>query len=110
MKKSTKPMAVSLLLSPDEFDALQDIADEAGVTKAEYLRLLIQGIFLGKSVIEGKGNTINVGGYGYTFKPEEMELLFQEISEKLDKAVDIKPVIGNKAVRYKRIKTAKKIA
>lgn len=110
MKKRIKPTAVTLILSGDEYNALQTIADEAEVTKSEFLRLLIQGIWLGKSISEGKNTTVNVGGYGYSFKPEEMELLFQEISEKLVKAVDIKPVIGNKSVRYKRINTRKKIA
>lgn len=110
MKKRSKPTAVTLILSADEFNALQTIADEAEVTKSEFLRLIIQGIWLGRSISEGKKTSVNVGGYGYSFKPEEMELLFQEISDKLEKAVDIKPVIGNKAVRYKRIKTSKKVA
>lgn len=100
--------AVSMILSPDEFDILQKLADETGVSKSEYLRLIIQGIWLGRSMSEGK--QVKIGGYGYSFDPQEMESLFKEVASKLEQAVNIDPVIGNKAVRYKRIKTSQKVA
>jgi hypothetical protein len=110
MKKKIPRTEVRVLLSPDEHDSLKQMADDARITKSEFLRLIIQGISLGMSMMSGKGNGYVMGGYGYSFKPKEMEQLFREIGEKLEKAVDIKPIIGNKAVRYKHIRTAKKVA
>ena len=107
--KERKRTSVCLILSPDEFEALQTLADETGVSKSEFLRLIIQGIWLGKSMIEGN-KSVTIGGYGYSFDPSEMETLFEDVAKKLNKAVDIKPVIGNKTVRYKRIKTRQKVA
>jgi predicted transcriptional regulator len=109
MKKREKT-TVTLILSADEFKALQELADESGISKSEFLRLIIQGIWLGKTVTDGKKGKITIGGYGYTFDPKEMESLFQDMGEKLCKAVDVKPVIGNEQIRYKRIKTPKKVA
>jgi hypothetical protein len=107
-KKIPKLTEVRVILSPDEHNSLKQLADDARITKAEFLRLIIQGISLGVSMSKGTGFVM--GGYGYSFKPKEMEQLFREIGEKLEKAVDIKPIIGNKAVRYKHIRTAKKVA
>jgi hypothetical protein len=106
--KERKRTSVCLILSPDEFEALQSLADESGISKSEFLRLIIQGIWLGKTVTDGKKGKITIGGYGFTFDPKEMESLFQDMGEKLCKAVDVKPVIGNKSVRYKRIKNTEK--
>jgi hypothetical protein len=39
-----------------------------------------------------------------------MESLFKEVSKKLEKAIVVTPTIGGKRVRYKRIKTASKVA
>lgn len=105
-----KGIMISVRLSQQEYNTLDFLAKEADISKAEYLRLIIQGIGLGKAMSEGKKANLNIGGYGYSFKPEEMEQLFQEVGEKLMSAVEIKPVIGNKSVRYKRIKTRKKVA
>jgi hypothetical protein len=110
MKKKMHPKEIRVILSPDEHDSLKQLADDARITKAEFLRLIIQGISLGMSMMSGKGTGFVMGGYGYSFKPQEMEQLFREIGEKLERAVDIKPIIGNPAVRYKHIRTAKKVA
>jgi predicted transcriptional regulator len=104
-----KVIKISVELSPKEYIILQKLAEDCNISKAEYLRLIIQGIHLGDQINKGE-NKVEFGGYGYSFKPEEMESLFQEVSEKLQKAIVITPTIGEKRVRYKRIKTGKKVA
>jgi hypothetical protein len=39
-----------------------------------------------------------------------METLFKEVSQKLAEAIVVTPTIGEKRLRYKRIKTGKKVA
>lgn len=104
-----KSIKVSVELSTDEYKAIQKLSDDCGISKSEYLRLLIQGIYIGEQLSNGKKQVV-FGGYGYSFKPDEMESLFKEVSEKLDKAIIKSPSIGEKRVRYKRINTRKKVA
>jgi hypothetical protein len=103
-----KSIKIGVELSPDEYLAIQKLADNSGISKSEYLRLLIQGITIGEKLLQGE--SVQFGGYGYSFKPDEMENLFKDVSEKLEKAVVKTPTIGCKSVRYKRIKTPKKVA
>ncbi|MEI8054335.1 MAG: hypothetical protein WCH52_11410 [Bacteroidota bacterium] len=105
-----KEVAISVALSYDEYKALEIISKEADVSKSEFIRLIVQGLWLGRQVAEGKKNTLEMGGYGFTFKPEEMEELLKEVGERLISCVDIKPIIGHKNIRYKSIKTRKKVA
>ena len=104
-----KSIKIGVELSPEEYNAIQKLADDCQISKAEYLRLLIQGIYIGEQMAKGK-KQIEFGGYGYSFKADEMESLFKEVSEKLEKAVIRKPTIGEKRVRYKRIITRNKVA
>jgi hypothetical protein len=101
---------LSVILPKDLFDALEILSKECNVTKAEFIRLIVQGIWLGRTISEGKKATLEMGGYGYSFKPEQMEELFKDLGEQLISCVDIKPIIGNKKIRYKRINTRKKVA
>jgi predicted transcriptional regulator len=106
-----KEINISVRLSKQEYDALENLSNEANVTKSEYLRLIVQGIWIGQQMSEGNKPTVEMGGYGYSFKPEQMEELFKEIGERLVSCIDIKPIIGqNKRVRYKNIKTHKRTA
>jgi hypothetical protein len=105
-----KEIMVSLKLSPEEFNALEILSKEAEITKGEYLRLLLKGIWFGKNISEGKKGEFKLGGYGYSFHPEQMEQLFKEVADKLEKAVVINPIGNVKRVRYKNIKTRKKVA
>jgi len=105
-----KDVAISVVLSYNENKALEFISKEADVTKSEFIRLIVQGIWLGRQVAEGKKTTLEMGGYGFTFKPNEMEELLKEVGEQLMSCVDIKPIIGHKNIRYKSIKTRKKVA
>jgi type II secretory pathway component GspD/PulD (secretin) len=105
-----KEISISVRLSKDEFEALEMISKEAEITKAEYLRLIIRGIWLGKTISEGKKSKLVMGEYGYSFHPEQMEELFKEIAKKLENAVEISPIINKKRVRYKNIKTRKEVA
>lgn len=104
-----KSIKIGVELSPDEYFAIQKLADESGISKSEYLRLLIQGITIGQKIVQGE-QVVQFGGYGYSFKPEEMESLFKDISEKLEKAIVKTPTIGGKRIRYKHIKTPTKVA
>jgi hypothetical protein len=105
-----KEIMLSVKLSPDEFDALECLSKEAGITKAEYVRLILRGIWLGKTMAENEKTNFEFGGYGYSFHPEQMEELFKEVGEKLMKAVEITPIGNKKRVRFKNIKTRKKVA
>lgn len=104
-----KSIKVSVELSTDEYKAIQKLSDDCGISKSEYLRLLIQGIYIGEQMAKGK-KQIEFGGYGYSFKADEMESMFKEVSKKLEKAIIRKPTIGEKRVRYKRINTRNKVA
>ena len=104
-----KSIKIGVELSPEEYNAIQKLADDCQISKSEYLRLLIQGIYIGEQMAKGK-KQVEFGGYGYSFKADEMESLFKEVSEKLEKAIIKKPTIGEKRVRYKRINTGKKVA
>lgn len=108
-----KCIKISVELPVNENTFLQKLSNDCGISKSEYLRLLIQGLYLGEQIGEqiNKGEKkLEFGGYGFTFKPDEMESLFKEVGEKLSKAVVVTPIIGAKNVRYKRIKTGKKVA
>jgi hypothetical protein len=104
-----KLFKISVELPVNEYTILEKLSHECGISKSEYLRLLIQGIYIGEQVAKGE-NQVEFGGYGYSFKADEMESLFKEVSQKLEKAIVITPTIGGKRLRYKRIKTASKVA
>ena len=105
-----KSIKIGVELSPEEYNAIHKLAEDCGISKSEYLRLLIQGIYIGEQLANGKKKEVVFGGYGYSFKPDEMESLFKEVSEKLEKAIIKSPTIGEKRVRYTHIKTRKKVA
>lgn len=105
-----KEINVSVRFSKDEFEALEMLSKEAEISKGEYIRLLVKGIWLGKNISEGKKGDFQLGGYGYSFHPEQMEELFKEVGEKLISAVEITPIGNKNRVRYKNIKTRKKVA
>ena len=90
-----KSIKIGVELSPEEYNAISKLAKDCEISMSEYLRLLIQGIYIGEQVVNGK-KQVNFGGYGYSFKPDEMESLFKEVSEKLEKAIIISPSIGQK--------------
>jgi hypothetical protein len=104
-----KVIRISVELPVNENTILEKLSRECGISKSEYLRLLIQGIYIGEQVVKGE-NQVQFGGFGYSFKADEMESLFKEVSKKLEKAIVVTPTIGGKRVRYKRIKTASKVA
>ena len=104
-----KSIKIGVELSIEEYNAINKLAQDCEISMSEYLRLLIQGIYIGEQMSKGK-KQVEFGGYGYSFKADEMEALFKEVSEKLEKAVIIKPTIGEKRVRYKSIKTREKVA
>ena len=104
-----KVFKISVELSSNEYNILQKLSQDCNISKTEYLRLLIQGIYIGEQVSKGE-NQVEFGGYGYSFKADEMESLFKEVSKKLEKAIVVTPIIGEKRLRYKRIKTGKKVA
>lgn len=104
-----KCIKISVELPVNENTYLEKLANDCGISKSEYLRLLIQGLCLGEQINKGE-NKVEFGGYGFTFKPDEMESLFQEVAQKFANAIDITPIIGAKNIRYKRIKTGKKVA
>jgi hypothetical protein len=104
-----KLFKISVELPVNEYTILEKLSNECGISKSEYLRLLIQGIYIGEQVAKGE-NQVEFGGYGYSFKADEMESLFKEVSQKLAEAIVVTPTIGEKRLRYKRIKTGKKVA
>ena len=104
-----KSIKIGVELSIEEYNAINKLAQDCEISMSEYLRLLIQGIYIGEQMSKGK-KQVEFGGYGYSFKADEMEALFKEVGEKLISCVDIKPTMGAKRIRYKSIKTRKKVA
>lgn len=83
-----KGKRLSVILSPSDFDYLQDISARFGVAKSEFVRLCIQGLKVGEMAEKGNGGVVEVGGYGIEFSPEllksfvsQLETLFEGVSK-----------------------------
>ena len=109
MQPNRKNVSLTLILSAEDNDALENLAFSSGLKKSEYLRTIIQGISLGNKMNEtmsqGKDVKLEIGGYGLNIPNDVMQEVLQDISEKLIQGLEITELRPNKNLRYKRMKT-----
>lgn len=98
-----KTVALTLILSEFDNETLLKSANEVGLKKSEYLRLIIQGIGAGSKKII-RPDLVNA--YGFAIIDDISEKILQGISEKLINAIKYdyfkKNLINHR--RKKRIK------
>jgi hypothetical protein len=112
-------MAKNLLvgLSDEDMEILDKLSKKQGLRKSEYIRALIQSLWIAETLKENeKGNyTFEIGGYGYVLEKDFMEgfvkglePLFQDIEKQLNRAkikvkkTDRRVLIRN-AMKYKKV-------
>lgn len=109
MQPNRKKVSLTLILSAEDNEALENLAFSSGLKKSEYLRTIIQGISLGNKLNEtmsqGKDVKLDIGGYGLSIPNDVMQGVLQDISEKLIQGLEITELRPNKNLRYKRMKT-----
>lgn len=110
--------AILLRLSESDMAMLDTLAKNQGLMKSEYLRLLIQTIYIAETTkLDDKGTyKIRFGEYGFTLDKEfieqyakELESFFVGIEKRMEKVV-LSQTKRNKEVRVKRIVKPKKAA
>ena len=110
--------AILLRLSEHDMSMLDVLAKKQGLMKSEYLRLLIQTIYIAEHTApDDKGvYKIRFGEYGFTLDKEfieqyakELEGFFVGIEKRMEKVV-LSQTKRNKEVRIKRVVKPKKVA
>lgn len=104
-----KKVSLTLILSAEDNEALENLAFGAGLKKSEYLRAIIQGISLGNKIndtmSQGKDVKIEIEGYGLSIPNKVMQELIQDASDKLLQGLEITELRPNKNIRSKRMRT-----
>ena len=112
MQHNRRMIALTLRLSQEDNQCLEDLALSSGLKKSEYLRSIIQGISLGNKLAEtmsqGQDVKFDLGGYGYAIKHDIMEGLLKDVMEKMSQGLQVIPNKPQKNLRYKRMKTMAK--
>lgn len=110
--------SMNLRLSENDWMMLDTLAKKQGLKKSEYLRLLIQIIYIAETTKpnEKEMYKIRFGEYGFTLDKEfieqyakELEGFFVGIEKRMEKVV-LSQTKRNKEVRVKRIVKPKKVA
>jgi len=110
--------AILLRLSESDMDMLDKLAKSKGLMKSEYLRLLIQTIYIAETTKPDDKGTykIRFGEYGFTLDKEfieqyakELEGFFEGIEKRMEKVV-LSQTKRNKEVRVKRVIKTKNVA
>jgi len=109
---------LSLRLSETDMNMLDYLSKNQGLMKSEYLRLLIQTLYIAETTKPDiNGNyKINVGDYGFQLDKDfiedyakELEGFFNGIEKRMEKVV-LSQTKTNKAIRIKRAIKPKKVA
>jgi len=109
---------LSLRLSESDMAMLDTLANKQGLAKSEYLRLLIQTIYIAETTSPDDKGTykFNFGEYGFTLDKEfieqyakELEGWFMGIEKRMEK-VSLSQTKRNKEVRIRRVIKPKKVA
>ena len=95
----TKTVSLTLILSEFDFETLSISANEVGLKKSEYLRLIIQGIGAGSKKIL-RPDIVN--GYGYSISDDIAKNILKDISKKLNNSLENN--FCTKNLRNKRLK------
>jgi predicted DNA-binding protein len=110
--------ALLLRLSETDMTMLNELSEKQGLMKSEYLRLLIQTIYIAETTKTDKNGNyqIRVGEYGFQLEKEfieqyakELEGFFMGIEKKLENVI-LSQTKRKKEVRIKRSIKAKKVA
>jgi hypothetical protein len=110
--------AILLRLSDNDMKMLNELSEKQGLMKSEYLRLLIQTLYIAETTKpDTKGNyKFVVGDYGFQLDKDfiedyakELEGFFNGIEKRMEKVV-LSQTKTNKAIRIKRAIKAKKVA
>lgn len=104
---------VSVILSDNDFDYLQDLSDRFGVRKSEFLRLIVQSLKISEASMNKKATSVEVGGYGIEFSPELLQSFVSQIEalyEGFSKSIKITPVKTRIKPTKRRIKSFKAVA
>jgi predicted DNA-binding protein len=109
---------MNLRLSESDWMMLDTLSKKQGLKKSEYLRLLIQTIYIAETTKpDDKGSyKIRFGEYGFTLDKEfieqyakELEGFFMGIEKRMQKVV-LSQTKRDKEVRVKRVLKPKKVA
>jgi hypothetical protein len=110
--------SMNLRLSESDWMMLDTLSKKQGLKKSEYLRLLIQTIYIAETTKpDDKGSyKIRFGEYGFTLDKEfieqyakELEGFFMGIEKRMQKVV-LSQTKRDKEVRVKRVLKPKKVA
>ena len=97
---------------------LNELAKKTGLMKSEYLRLIIQTIYIAETTKPDDKGTykIRFGEYGFTLDKEfieeyakELESFFKGIEKRMEKVV-LSQTKRNKEIRIKNLPKHKKVA
>jgi hypothetical protein len=102
-----------LRLSSEDMKMLTELSEKQGLKKAEYLRMLLQTIYIAETTKvkeDKKGNiTFNIGDYGYRLErkfiedyAKELEKFFEGIGERM-KRVKLSNPKPNKKVMMRQV-------
>lgn len=109
---------LSLRLSESDMAMLETLAKKQGLMKAEYIRLLIQTIYIAETTKPDDKGTykIRFGEYGFTLDKEfieeyakELESFFVGIEKRMEKVV-LSQSKRSKEVRLRKVVKPKKVA
>jgi len=110
--------AILLRLSKTDMSMLDELSQRQGLMKSEYLRLLIQTLYIAETTqLNDKGEyKIKIGQYGFTLDNDfieqyakELESVFKGLEKRLDKVV-LSQTKSTKNLRVKRSIKPKKVA
>jgi hypothetical protein len=74
-------------LSENDFNMLEELSQDANMSKSEFLKTIIQLIGVTQKIAETDGipENIQIGGYGITFPPEVMQPFYDNIAQAFEK-------------------------
>jgi predicted DNA-binding protein len=110
--------AILLRLSESDMAMLDTLATKQGLAKSEYLRLIIQTIYIAETTSPNDKGAykFNFGEYGFTLDKEfieqyakELEGFFVGIEKRMEKVL-LSQTKRNKEVRIRRVVKPKKVA
>lgn len=102
---------ISLRLTDKEYEFVNTQAENIGLSKAEYIKLILWGVNLAEEIQNSKKSEIKlkVGEYGYNLKKEQLkefaialEKQFVGLEKAIEK-VNISEITEKKRVRYKEL-------
>ena len=109
---------LSLRLSTDDMKILEELSSRQGLRKAEYIRMLLQTIYIAETTKEDSKGTykFKIGEYGFMLDKEfieqyakELEGFFLDIEKRMQKVILSLPK-RDKEIRIRKVVKPKKVA